>query len=118
MIHPSPNHTRGRTPWDLSSSGRVSVDWVNSSMRVSAHNWWPKKYGELAPSASCGAATTWAAFQFAGNASGATCRCNWMLVQADSGAIETACQLSGSGPEMLIGMSSPRAVKIDSLSAA
>ncbi len=39
-------------------------------------------------------------------------------MQADSGAIDTARQLNGSGPEILIGMSSPRAVKIESLSAA
>src|SRR5690606_39280788 len=64
VIHRSPNQTRGRTPCALSSSGRVSVAWVNSSMRVSSHNWWPKKYGELAPSASCGAASSCAAFQF------------------------------------------------------
>ena len=32
--------------------------------------------------------------------------------------MDAACQLSGSGPEMLIGMSSPRALKIESFSAA
>ena len=40
-----------------------------------------------------------------------------MLVQADSGAIEADCRLSRSGPSMSMSMSSPRAVKIESLSA-
>ena len=31
--------------------------------------------------------------------------------------MDAACQLSGSGPKMLIGMSSPRAEKIESFSA-
>lgn len=102
----------------FSSSGLVSVDWANSSMRVSAHSWCPKKNGELAPSANCGPATICAAFQLAANVSAATCRCSCVLVQADSGAMVAVCQLNGSGPEMSIGMSSPRAVKIESLSAA
>ena len=34
----SPNHTRGRTPCALSSSGRVSVACSNSAMRVSRHS--------------------------------------------------------------------------------
>ena len=40
-----------------------------------------------------------------------------MLVHADSGAMDAACRLSRSGPAMSIRMSSPRAVKIESLSA-
>ncbi len=72
VIHRSPNHTRGRTPWALSSSGRVSVAWANNSMRVSAHSSWPKKYGELAPRASCGPASTCAAFQLLANSDGDT----------------------------------------------
>ena len=117
VIHRSPNHTRGRTPCVFNSSGRVSVAWANSSMRVSAHSRWPKKYGELAPSASCGPASTWAAFQLFAKSPGDTCRCNCILVQADSGAIEAVCRLSRSGPWMSMSMSSPRAVKIESLSA-
>ncbi|SHU01892.1 Uncharacterised protein [Mycobacteroides abscessus subsp. abscessus] len=76
MIQRSPNHTRGRTPCTLSSCGRVSVDWVKSSIRVSAHKDLPKKNGELAASASCGPASAWAAFQLAAKSSGATCRCS------------------------------------------
>ncbi len=93
------------------------MDWANSSMRVSDHSWWPKKYGELAPSASCGPASTCAAFQFLAKSPGDTCRCNCVLVQADSGAMDADCMLSGSGPAMSIWMSSPRALKIESLSA-
>ena len=91
--------------------------WANNSIRVSAHRWWPKKNGELAPSASWGPASTCAAFQLSAKSAGETCRCNCMLVQADSGAIEAVCRLSRSGPAMSIMMSSPRAVKIESLSA-
>ena len=40
-----------------------------------------------------------------------------MLVHADSGAMDAVCRLSRSGPAMSIAMSSPRAVKIESLSA-
>jgi hypothetical protein len=43
----------------------------------------------LAPSATCVAAIDCAAFQYAANDSGATCRWNWTLVQAASGAIES-----------------------------
>ncbi|COW55187.1 Uncharacterised protein [Mycobacterium tuberculosis] len=39
-------------------------------------------------------------------------------MQADSGAMDPAWQLSGSGPAMLMGIYSPRALKIDSLRAA
>ena len=35
VIHRSPNHTRGRTPCCVSSSGRVSVACSNSAIRVS-----------------------------------------------------------------------------------
>ena len=63
VIQRSPNQTRGRTPWDLSSSGRVSVACSNSGMRVSRHSSRPKKNGELAPTASWMPAMHCAAFQ-------------------------------------------------------
>ena len=63
MIHRSPNHTRGRTPWTLSSSGRVSVACSNSAIRVSRHSSLPQKNGELAATATCTPAIAWAAFQ-------------------------------------------------------
>ena len=88
MIQRSPKYTRGRTPWFFSSTLRVSVAWLNSSMRVSACSRWPKKNGELAARASCGATSACAAFQWAAKSWGATCRWSWTLVQADSGAIE------------------------------
>ena len=89
MIHRSPKKTRGRTPWFFSSTGRVSVACLNSSMRVSACSRLPKKNGELAASATWGADSAWAAFQCAANSEGATCRCSCTEVQADSGAIES-----------------------------
>ena len=52
VIQRSPNHTRGRTPWAFSSSGRVSVACSNSAIRVSAQSCWPKRNGELAPIAT------------------------------------------------------------------
>ena len=52
MIQRSPNQTRGRTPWALSSSGRVSVACSKSAIRVSAQSSRPKKNGELAPTAT------------------------------------------------------------------
>jgi hypothetical protein len=61
---------------------------MNNSMRVSAHSRRPKKNGELAASATCGASNTWAAFQYLGKSEGDTCRCNCSEVQADSGAID------------------------------
>ena len=90
VIQRSPNHTRGRTPCAFSSAGRVSVAWVNSAMRVSRHSSRPRKYGELAPSATCTAARHCAAFQDVANSSGLTCRWNCTLVHAASGAIESA----------------------------
>ena len=96
MIHRSPKNTRGRTPWFFSSTDRVSAAWVNSSMRVSCHSCLPKKKGLLAPSASCGPASTWAAFQWAANCAGSTWRCSCTEVHADSGAIESAYRLSRS----------------------
>ena len=59
-------------------------------MRVSRHSSLPKKNGELAPTASCTPAIACAAFQYAANASGSTCRWSWTLVQAASGAIVSA----------------------------
>ena len=75
------------------------------------------EYGEFAPSASCGPARTCAAFQLLGKSAGETCRCNCMLVQADSGAMDSAWTLSCSAPVMSIRMSSPRAVKMESFRA-
>ena len=90
MIQRSPNHTRGRTPWALSSSGRVSVACSNSAMRVSRHSSLPKKNGEFAPTASWTPAIAWAAFQWRAKSSGCTSWCSWTLVHAASGAIESA----------------------------
>ena len=90
MIQRSPNHTRGRTPWALSSSGRVSVACSNSAIRVSRHSSLPKKNGEFAPTASWTPAIAWAAFQCWANCSGWTSWCSCMLVHAASGAIESA----------------------------
>ena len=90
MIQRSPNHTRGRTPWALSSSGRVSVACSKSAMRVSRHSSLPKKNGELAATATCTPAIACAAFQYAAKASGSTWRCSWTLVHAASGAIVSA----------------------------
>ena len=90
MIHRSPNHTRGRTPCALSSSGRVSVACSNSGIRVSRHSSWPNRNGEFAPSATWTPAIACAAFQYAANCAGPTCRWNWTLVQAASGVIESA----------------------------
>ena len=90
MIQRSPNHTRGRTPWALSSSGRVSVACSKSAMRVSRQSSLPKKKGELAPTATCTPAIACAAFQCAAKASGSTCWCSWTLVHAASGAIVSA----------------------------
>ena len=89
MIQRSPKNTRGRTPWFFSSTGRVSVACLNSSMRVSACSRLPKKNGELAASATWGADRAWAAFQWAANSEGATCRCSCTEVHADSGAMES-----------------------------
>ena len=63
VIQRSPNHTRGRTPWILSSSGRVSVACSNSAIRVSRHSSLPQKNGEFAATATCTPAIAWAAFQ-------------------------------------------------------
>ena len=119
MIHRSPKKTRGRTPWFLSSMGRVSVAWVKRAILVSAWRRRPKKYGELAASATCAADTACAAFQWSANWPGPTCRCSCTEVQADSGAIESAYVFSRSpvGPSMSMTTSSPRAVKIESLRA-
>lgn len=84
MIQRSPNHTRGRTPWALSSSLRVSVACSNSGMRVSRHSSLPRRYGELAATATCTAAITCEAFQYAANWSGEVWTWNWVLVQAAS----------------------------------
>jgi hypothetical protein len=112
VIHRSPNHTRGRTPCALSSSGRVSVDCSKSAMRVSRHSSLPKKNGEFAPTASCTPAIACAAFQWREKSSGSTSWCNCTLVHAASGAIESAYVESFSTPAMLISRSSPRAAKI------
>ncbi|GAA3414384.1 hypothetical protein GCM10018952_34690 [Streptosporangium vulgare] len=70
MIHRSPNHTLGRTPWVFSSTGRVSVACSNSGILVSCQSLRPNRNGELAASATWGPAMAWAAFQLAANASG------------------------------------------------
>ena len=118
MIQRSPNHTRGRTPCAFSSSDRVSVACSNSGIRVSRHSSLPRKKGELAPSATCTPAIDWAAFQYRGNADGLTCRWNWTLVQAASGATVSAEVASRCTPSMAMCRSSPRAAKICSLSSA
>ena len=115
VIQRSPNHTRGRTPWALSSSGRVSVACSNSAIRVSRHSSRPKKNGEFAPIASCTPAIACAAFQWVANLSGSTSWCSCTLVHAASGAIVSANVLSRSGPAIEICRSSPRAAKICSL---
>ena len=117
VIQRSPNHTRGRTPCALSSSGRVSVACSNSAIRVSRHSSRPKKNGELAPIASCTPAIACAAFQCVANLSGSTSWCSCTLVHAASGAIVSANVLSRSGPVIEIWRSSPRAAKICSLSS-
>ena len=63
VIHRSPNHTRGRTPWIRSSSDRVSVACWNSVIRVSRHSSRPNRNGALAPTATWIPDTAWAAFQ-------------------------------------------------------
>ena len=63
LIQRSPNQTRGRTPWDFSSAGRVSVACSNSAIRVSRHSSLPNRNGEFAPSASWTPAMLCAAFQ-------------------------------------------------------
>jgi hypothetical protein len=63
VIHRSPNHTRGRTPWALSSSDRVSVACSKRAMRVSDHSRRPNRNGEFAPTATCTPAIACAAFQ-------------------------------------------------------
>ncbi len=117
MIQRSPNHTRGRTPWALSSSGRVSVVCSNSAIRVSRHSSRPKKNGEFAPIAIWIPAIACAAFQCAPNNAGSTSWCSCTLVHAASGAIVSARIAKRSTPEMLIERSSPRAAKICSLSS-
>jgi hypothetical protein len=117
VIHRSPNQTRGRTPWAFSSSLRVSVACSNSGIRVSRHSCLPRRYGELAPTASWIAAIAWDAFQYAANWSGEVCTCSCMLVHAASGTIESAVVRSFSTPEIAIVMSSPRAARICSLSS-
>ena len=47
-IHRSPNHTRGRTPWFLSSKVRVSVACSKIGMRDSCQSALPARKGELA----------------------------------------------------------------------
>ena len=89
MIHRSPNHTRGRTPWLRSSTVRTSQDCSNSGIRVSAHSRDRSRNGEFAPTASCTPARHCAAFQYPANASGCTCRCSCIDVHAASGAIES-----------------------------
>ena len=118
MIQRSPNQTRGRTPWALSSSGRVSVACSKSAIRVSAQSSRPKKNGELAPTATWIPAIAWAAFQNAAKASGSQSWCSWTLVQAASGAMVSANVFSRSTPVIEISRSSPRAAKICSLSSA
>ncbi len=98
MIQRSPNQTRGRTPWALSSSLRVSVACSNSGIRVSRHSSRPSRYGELAPTASCTPAITWLAFQYAANSSGEVWTCSWVLVHAASGTIESVVLSSCSHP--------------------
>ena len=89
MTQRSPNQTRGRTPWALSSSLRVSVACSNSGMRVSRHSSRPRRNGELAPRASWIAEIAWEAFQYSAKSSGEVCTWNWVLVHAASGTIES-----------------------------
>ncbi len=117
MIQRSPNQTRGRTPCAFSSSLRVSVACSNSGIRVSRHSSLPRRYGELAPTASWIAAIACEAFQYAANWSGEVCTWNWVLVHAASGTIESAVVTSRSAPAMAMEMSSPRADMICSLSS-
>ena len=63
VIQRSPNHTRGRTPWFFSSSGRVSVVCSNRATRVSSHSRRPNRNGEFAPTATCTPAMACDAFQ-------------------------------------------------------
>jgi hypothetical protein len=114
----SPNHTRGRTPCAFSSTERVSVAWVNTAIRLSRHSSWPRKYGELAASATWTPARHCAAFQWAANVSGPTCRCSCTLVQAASGAIVSAYVSRSSTPLISMCRSSPRAARICSSRSA
>ena len=91
--------------------------WSNSAIRVSRHSCLPNRNGEFAHIAICTPAMAWAAFQYAGNVSGLTCRWHCTLVQAASGAIESELVRSRSSPSMSSHMSSPRAAKICSLSS-
>ena len=119
MTQRSPNQTRGRTPCALSSSLRVSVACSNSGMRVSRHSSRPSRYGEFAPSASWTEQIAWDAFQYSANSSGDVCTWNWVLVHAASGTIESDVVCSRSMlpmPAIEIVMSSPRALRICSLS--
>jgi hypothetical protein len=75
VIQRSPNHTRGRTPCALSSSGRVSVACSNRAIRVSRHSSLPKKNGEFAAIASWTPAIACAAFQWREKSSGSTSWC-------------------------------------------
>ena len=98
VIQRSPNQTRGRTPCAFSSSGRVSVACSNSAMRVSRHSSLPKKNGELAATATCGAGDRLGRVPVLAKPSGSTCWCSWTLVQAASGAIVSAKVASRSTP--------------------
>ena len=80
--------------------GLVSVAWLKSAIRVSACRRRPKKKGEFAASAICGAEMTWAAFQWSANSPGPTCRCSWTDVHADSGAMESAKDADGDDPRV------------------
>jgi hypothetical protein len=63
VIQRSPNHTRGAPPGTFSSSLRVSVACSKSGIRVSRQSSLPRRYGELAATASWMPAIAWAAFQ-------------------------------------------------------
>ena len=96
MIQRSPNHTRGRTPWIFSSSGRVSVACSNSAIRVSRHSSLPQKNGEFAATATCTPAIACAAFQYARERLGLD-----LLVELDARARGLGRDRVGVGREAL-----------------
>ena len=86
VIHRSPNHTRGRTPWCTSSGVRVSIDWAKIGIRDSCHRRCPRNSGEFAAIAICTPAIAWDAFHASAKRLGATCRWSCIDVHVDSGA--------------------------------
>lgn len=95
----------------------MSVAWVNSGGRDSRHSSRPKRNGELAPTAICTAVTACAAFHTCANRAGVTWRCSCTEVQAASGTIDPVLQVSRSTPSMSRVKSSPRIIRICSLSS-